>query len=74
MASRSSTKDKKNGKKLKYEPLSDSKDDSDSGSSADTTKKTKTVSVSATSTIFPALKGLIRKQQQQQLLQHFIKV
>ena len=50
MASRSSTKEKKNSKKHKYEPLSDSEDDSDSGSSADTTNTANTVSVSATST------------------------
>ena len=31
MASRSSIKEKKNSKKRKYEPLSDSEDDSDSG-------------------------------------------
>ena len=48
MASRSSTKEKKNSKKRKYEPLSDSEDDF--GSSVDTTKKAKTVSVSATFT------------------------
>ena len=48
MASRSSTKEKKNSKRHKYEPLSDSRDDF--GSSADTAKKAKTVSVSATFT------------------------
>ena len=48
MASRSSTKEKKNSKRRKYEPLSDSEDDY--GSSADTIKKAKTVSVSATYT------------------------
>ena len=71
MASRSSTTEKKNCKRREYEPLSDSKNDSDSGSSADTTKEAKTVSVSAISTIFPALKGLITKHQQQQLLQPY---
>ena len=49
MASRSSTKEKNNSKKRKYEPLSDSEDDF--GSSADTTKRAKTPSVSATFTI-----------------------
>ena len=48
MTPRSSTKEKKNSKKPRYEPLSGSEDDF--GSSADTTKKAKTVSVSATFT------------------------